>query len=259
MTKVVILSAGMGTRLRPYSENKPKSMVELFGVPMLIRQLNVIENYLDKKNISAVIGYKSECLNGVVENLFYNPRYNETNMVYSLFCAKDFMDDDLIICYGDIIYENYVFEKLLQSDGDVSVVVDTGFYDLWSMRSDNPVEDTESLKIDSDGNLLELGKKIYSMDEPQGQYIGLIKVSKNYINNFISFYEEKKLKADDCSKFENMYMTDFIQSIIDSGVKVSAVTINKGWIEVDTVEDLEVYENLYKSGDINKFIKLSNE
>jgi len=35
--------------------------------------------------------------------------------------------------------------------------------------------------------------------------------------------------------------------------------INKGWLEVDTVEDLEVYENLYKSGDINKFIKLSNE
>lgn len=256
MTKAIILSAGMGTRLRPYSENKPKSMVELFGVPMLIRQLNVIEKYLDKKNISAITGYKSKCLEGVVENLFHNPRYNETNMVCSLFCGQDFMNDDLIICYGDIVYEEYVFEKLLKSDGDVSVVVDTGFVDLWSIRSDNPVDDTESLKIDVDGNLIELGKKVSSMDEPQGQYIGLIKVSKNYIKKFIDFYERQKQEATDIKSFENMYMTDFIQSIIDSGVKVQAVKIDKGWIEVDTVEDLEVYEKLYKSSEINKFINI---
>ena len=76
-------------------------------------------------------------------------------MVSTLFNAKEFMDDDIIISYADIIYKKEVLEKLIASSADFSVVVDEAWKNLWSLRMENPLEDAETLKI-VDGNIVEL-------------------------------------------------------------------------------------------------------
>ena len=64
-------------------------------------------------------------------------------MVYSLFCAKSFMNEneDLIVTYGDIIFETKLLKKLINSKADISVIVDKSFLNLCNKIMDNPLED----------------------------------------------------------------------------------------------------------------------
>jgi choline kinase len=243
--KVIIVAAGQGTRLRPLTNDKPKCMVEYKNRSIIDYILDTISQ-CNIKDIAIVNGYKKEVLEKHLETkdikFFTNKDFDKTNMVSTLFCAKEFMDDDIIISYADIIYKKEVLEKLINSKDDFSVVVDKNWKELWSVRMENPLEDAETLKV-KDNKIIELGKKPNNYDEIEGQYIGLIKISKKVLSKVIKFYESlDKTKLYDDKDFDNMYMTSFIQMIIDSLINVNPMYINGGWLEIDSVEDLKVYE-----------------
>jgi len=242
--KMIILAAGKGTRLRPLTNDKPKCMVEYKDKPIIDYILEVAEK-CNIKNIAIVNGYKKGILEKHLKNknikFFTNKEYDKTNMVNTLFCAKEFMNDDLIISYADIIFKKEVLEKLIDSRYDFSVIVDKKWQELWSLRMENPLDDAETLKI-REGKIIELGKKPKSYKEIEGQYIGLIKISKNVLSKVVEFYESlDKHKLYDGKDFNNMYMTSFIQLIIDNLLDVKPVFIDGGWIEIDSVSDLEIY------------------
>jgi choline kinase len=193
--------------------------------------------------ITIVTGYKKEVLEKHLINekvtFHTNENYLKSNMVSTLFCAKDEMDEDIIISYADIIYSKEILDKLIRSDADLSVVVDIKWKELWVQRMENPLEDAETLKI-KNGNIVELGKKPKNYDDIEGQYIGLIKISKTAINKIITFYESLDRTAMyDGKDFDNMYMTSFIQNIIDNLMDVKPIYIEGGWIEIDSIEDLQ--------------------
>ena len=98
--KVIILAAGQGTRLRPYTNNKPKCMVELKGKPLLHHQLDAIkQSGIDSKNIALVGGYLQERLDAPLIQQYRNDLYDQTNMVATLFSALEFMTpgEDLLL------------------------------------------------------------------------------------------------------------------------------------------------------------------
>jgi L-glutamine-phosphate cytidylyltransferase len=242
--KMIMVAAGQGTRLRPLTNDKPKCMVEYNGKPIINYILDVAET-CDIKNIAIVNGYKKNILEGHLKDkkctFFTNHKFDRSNMVSTLFSAKDFMDDDIIISYADIIYRAEILEKLMTSDGDFNVVVDRDWKELWSLRMENPLEDAETLKIHN-GNIVEIGKKPKSYDDIEAQYIGLIKISKSTMARVTAFYESlDKDKLYDGQAYDNMYMTSLIQMIIDNLVDVKPVFINGGWIEIDSVEDIMAY------------------
>ena len=104
----------------------------------------------------------------------------------------------------------------------------------------------ESMIIDEQGYITELGKKVTDKEEIHSQYIGLIKISKSVIRSIREFYYSlDRNKLYDGKDFNNMYMTSFIQQIIDNLQSLKALRINGGWLEIDSVEDLRAYENLY--------------
>lgn len=246
--KVIILAAGQGTRLRPHTDTKPKCMVELKGKALLHHQLEVLEQCdVKKQDIALAAGYLQEALVAPGIKQYRNEQYATTNMVSTLFAAEDFMQagEDLIISYGDIVYKPEVFEKLLVAEGDLVVAADLYWYDLWKLRMENPLDDAETFKMTEDGKVMELGKKPQTRDDAQAQYIGLIKIAGNKVADFIQYYHamDKTAKYDG-KNFNNMYMTSLIQHIIDAGWDVRAALINRGWLEVDSVEDLEAYESL---------------
>lgn len=240
--KMIILAAGQGTRLRPYTDERPKCMVEYNEKPIIDYILEAAKG-CGLKEIAVVNGYKKEVLEAYLKDqgctFFTNNAYDRTNMVSTLFSAKEYMDDDLIISYADIIYKKEILEQLIASTEEFSVVVDKDWKELWSMRMENPLDDAETLKL-HDGNIIELGKKPKSYDEIEGQYIGLIKISKNRLKTIIDYYDSlDKTCLYDVKDYDNMYMTSFIQMVIDNLMDVKPVFIHGGWVEIDTVDDLK--------------------
>ncbi|EPJ48870.1 MAG: nucleotidyl transferase [Osedax symbiont Rs2] len=259
MTRALILAAGQGTRLRPLTNDKPKCLVPLLGKTLLSRQIQT----LDQAGITDILiatGYQAKKIEKLGYPTSYNPRYSTTNMVESLFTAIDFISQggDLVIGYGDIVYQPENLAALLACDNDIALMIDAKWRDLWALRIENPLDDAETLLINSEGFVTELGKKPDNYEQIQGQYTGLIKIRSDKIDDFVSFYRELNRKVEyDHKDFDNMYMTSFLQLLIDAGWQAKAVVVNSGWLEGDTVEDLMQYENMSKAGQLGKFYKVS--
>lgn len=259
--RAIILAAGQGTRLRPITDHVPKCLVELEGVSLLERQVRTLRS-AGIMDITVVGGYRADQLIERGYNVIVNENFATTNMVATLFCAREAMrgDSDLIISYGDIVYERRVLDALCACTAEVCVVVDVEWRWYWELRFDNPLEDAETLKLARDGRILELGKRPRSYDEVKGQYIGLIKVRKDMIDRLIELYEGMDRRATyDGKTFDNMYMTSFLQHLIHQGWDVRSVPVRNGWLEVDRVADLHLYTELIGRGELGQIFKLADE
>lgn len=240
---MIILAAGEGKRLRPLTNDIPKCMVKYNQKPIIEHIINSAYD-CGLSNLSIVTGYKSEVLVEYLKNknikFFHNNNFRSTNMVTTLFNAKEFMDDDLIISYSDIVYDKHILKELINSKNKISLVVDLKWRELWQRRMENPLSDAETLKI-KNGLIIELGKKPKSYLEIEGQYIGLIKISKEMIKDIILHYENLDTNAIyDGESFDNMYMTSFIQSLINNSFNFNPLFINGGWLEIDSINDLKL-------------------
>ena len=256
--KVIILAAGSGNRLKPYTNDKPKCMVELLGKPILQYQVETL-NALGLDDILIVGGYHIEKIKGFKFKIIKNEQYDCTNMVSSLFCAEDFINqnEDLIISYSDIIFEKEVLKNLLKSNAPIAISVDKNWSNLWQTRMENPLDDAETLKIKDEIYVRELGKKPKNIQEIEGQYMGLIKIRSDFISEFCNTWHSlDKKDTYDGQDFKNMYMTSFLQVFINRGIKVEAAFTNGGWLEIDTKDDLELYHNLHENNKLDMFIKL---
>lgn len=260
MTRVLILAAGSGKRLRPLTKNKPKILVSLFGKSILQRQLELFKS-CKIKDIAIVSGYKSNLLKKFKIINFQNKNYDNTNMVVSLFSAMSFLkkktSEDLIITYGDIIYEKKNLLKVMNEKNDICIMIDKHWLNYWKLRFKNPLSDAESLILDSKNFIKEVGKKTNDYKNINGQYTGLIKVKGKMINKLIKFYKKlDKKKFYDGKNFQNMYLTSFIQLLIKDNFKIKAVLVKNGWLEIDSIQDLNLYKRLYSKNKLDKFCKL---
>lgn len=263
---VIILAAGQGTRLRPFTDDLPKCLVPFLGKSLLERQLGVLKQ-ANQQHIHIITGYCAEKIETLSTTLRFttsrNPRFAETNMVETLFSGlkhwSENHQEDLIIAYGDIIYTLENLNALLAcQDTPIALMIDRQWKDLWSLRLENPLDDAETLKVNTEGYITELGKKPNDYNDIQGQYTGLIKIRQDKIADFVTFYQQLDRSAlYDGKPFDHMYMTSFLQQLIDAGWKTRAAWVNNGWLEVDSVSDLEQYETLFHQGKLNALFPLS--
>lgn len=254
--KVIILAAGQGTRLRPMTDNCPKCMVKVNGTSIIERQLATMYSCgIKQEDITVIAGYKNEVLKAALKGtsiqVIVNEEYETTNMVCSLMCARNLMEqeEDILVSYGDIIYSKEVLKKILDSLENISVVVDDGWYEYWSRRNENPLDDAETLMFDAEDYLTEIGQKTTELAKVQSQYIGLMRFKENGLKAILDVCKEAKertatgisLWRTDRS-YAKMYMTDLLQGLIDEGHKLRALHINRGWFEIDDVDDLKLVE-----------------
>ena len=263
--KAIILAAGEGKRLRPLTENIPKCMVKLFGKSILERQVNLFKN-CGINEICVVRGYNKEKINISDLKYYFNKKFDITNMVETLFCAKNEFNESIIISYGDIIYERKILDKLIKSNEDFSVIIDRNWEKLWKIRFENPLDDAESLKIDNRGYISDIGQNTKNVEDIEGQFIGLIKIQGDGLKILKSSYEKFREQAIKENKnplnpnvsFEKSYMTDFLQGLIKDNHKLTPVFVNNGWLELDSMKDYEIYNKMFKNKKILEFIDLED-
>lgn len=238
--KAIILTAGEGTRLRPYTLDRPKCLVEADGRSLLDRQMEVLTAG-GVSDIVLIKGYLADRWERPGTRAYLNPLYASTNMVSTLFCAREEFGEEAIISYGDIVYSPVALRKLLQSTADISVVIDRGWEAYWRERSPDPLSDAETLKIGADGCIAEIGQKPKSFAEIEGQYIGLMKFSPRGFAALAEVFDGARLTGSLAGKSpEKLFMTDVLQELIKAGKGLHPVFIDGGWVEVDTVEDLNL-------------------
>ena len=227
--KVIILAAGQGTRLRPLTDHCPKCMVEVNGKSIIERQLDTMHSCgIEDKDITIVAGYRNDVLKEKFKDtevkFIVNKEYETTNMVCSLMCARNLMEteDDILISYGDIIYNKEVLEKILKTEEDMSVVVDDGWYEYWSARCENPLDDAETLMFDRNDYLTEIGQKTSDLNKVQSQYIGLMRFKGAGLQAVLDLSAEAERRSESGqalwrteSTYAIMYMTDLLQGLID--------------------------------------------
>lgn len=246
----IILAAGEGTRLRPFTIDRPKCLVELDGQALLDHQLNALSR-CGVDDVTVVTGYRSDKIEARGLRTIHNPAYDRSNMVASLMCAADLLDggDDVLISYADIVYEPRIVEALIKCSVSFCTAVDLDWLRLWSLRHTDPLEDAETLKVDQGACIVELGKKPNSLEEIQAQYMGLIKLAASFCPTVVAFYDNLDPTGPyDGKDRANMYMTSFLQALVNAGYSLQSVPIRGGWLEVDSVEDLLHYRSLAEAG-----------
>jgi phosphoenolpyruvate phosphomutase len=242
--KAIIIAAGPGKRLLPLTENKPKCMLDVGGKTILERTMETLRA-CGVNEIVVIRGWQKDKINYPGVKYYYNDNYMNNNILASLFYAKDEMDDDVIVTYSDILFDKEVVEKLLQSGSDISIIIDTGWVKRYDGRTKHPLSEAEKVLIEN-GKVIKIGK-IMELKDPTtayGEFIGLAKFSKkgakilreNYERLAETFAGKPFQKA---SVFENAYLTDMIQELIDRGHTVRNVDINGNWFEIDTDQDFE--------------------
>lgn len=237
--KAIILAAGRGSRMKALTNNKPKCLINFKGKPLIEWQISALRE-AGINEIAIVTGYKKEMLKCYMLNEFYNPKWAETQMVSSLMCASEWLENDIcIVSYSDIFYESKAVNLLGSSKAFLTITYDADWLNLWSRRFGDPLLDAESFKLDDKGGLREIGFRPDDISHIQGQYMGLLRFTPN------AWFEAKRIYAclDTINK-ASIHLTGMLQKIIEEErIEIQAVKYNGKWGEIDSQRDLEIYIN----------------
>lgn len=239
--KAIILAAGRGSRMGDKTNDIPKCLTQLCGKTLLTRQIEALKQ-AGVEEIGIVRGYMAEKIRVGGMKYFENTGWNETNMLMSLCCAEEWLKSDAcIVSYSDIVYADKVISLLTGCGKNIAITYSTNWLDLWKKRFEQPLSDAETFKIDKNHYITEIGSKARSLDEIEGQYMGLLKFTpagwrevKNYLNTL------------EPSKINKMDMTSLLSGLIKSGTGIYAAAYGGLWLEVDNENDLKLYEADYK-------------
>ncbi|TGD72527.1 phosphocholine cytidylyltransferase family protein [Mangrovimicrobium sediminis] len=236
--KAIILAAGRGSRMRDLTDERPKCLLEVRGRALLDWQLNALwEAGIDE--IGIVTGYRRELLAGRGLTEFHNARWAQTNMVSSLECARDWLESGpCIVSYADIFFDASAPRALLASEADIAITYDRHWLQQWAQRFEDPLADAETFRLKPDGSLAEIGNTPRSVDEVQGQYMGLLRFTP------AGWAEVQRIRAAlPQVERDAMHMTGTLQRVLEAGrVPVGVVEYSGEWGEVDSPEDLGLFQ-----------------
>lgn len=221
--RAIILAAGMGTRLRPLTDNIPKSLVKVLGEPMAERQIK----FLKEKGIEDIIvvtGYLSEKFEYLKEKygvkLIHNDKYDLYNNVYTMYLVRDYLEDAYVTEADVYMVRNY-FEESPKTSTYFSGIKED-FLKEWKVKFDE-------------------NNKVYTLEVGPGT---------DYIMSGVSYWSKedgalikKQLeKVIEGGNFDNVYWDDVVSEVMrDLNVYIEKIASND-WFEIDSLEDLKKAE-----------------
>lgn len=232
--KVVILAAGIGKRLYPFTKKKPKSLIKINGKSIFERIIDTcLENYLD--DFIVVTGYHSEMIitegekfkktKKISIQFINNPLFNNTNTSYSLSLGISDVTESFIIINGDNIFESMILTNLLNNKR-TSIVIDN-----------IKIIDEESFKVILiDNKIVEIGKNL-KISEASGEFIGISLIKSEDLILFKAML--KKIISKNPNEYYDIVFKE-LNLIKDIGI---SFTNGLQWTEIDFIKDIhKAYE-----------------
>ena len=241
--QAIILAAGMGKRLKELTSNATKCMVEVNCEMMIHKTLMHLEK-LNLNKIVLVVGYEGQQLMDYVNSLglktpveyVVNDVYDKTNNIYSLYLAKEYLlQDDTLLLESDLVYEEAVIRKLVDTPYPSLVLVDK--FESWM--------DGTCITVDEDDNITSfVSKREFDFTKTDEYYktVNLYKFSKNFSEKYYVPFLEAYCNAMGL----NEYYEQVLKVITFLGdLEIKAVKLNgEKWYEIDDVQDLDIAESL---------------
>ena len=186
-----------------------------------------------------------------IENVRYikDHHYNEHDILGSLLEAKDFLKNDVLVLYSDIIFESKILRQILDSKGDVSIAIDMAWEKMYEGRMEHPKYEAENVQLNKAKKIIKIEKNIKNKNNDVGEFLGIIKFSPYGSGLFVKQYEEL-IKThvgtfQQAPSVSKAYLTDMIQELVDSKIDVEPVIISGKWYEIDTAQDLERAQKIF--------------
>ncbi len=227
--RAIILAAGRGWRLKPYTEITPKCLVEIGGKTLLRRYLDALAE-LGAPEAILVLGHLkeqviAEAARGPAEvevRIVVNEQFTRGNIL-SLWCARHEFDEDIVIMDGDVLFPRELLARLLASPDANAIAVDEGFQDTGE----------EQKVICEDGWVVEVSKKIGGDPRVQGEEVGMLRLSVEAAEVLRGILEEFIETGKDSVEYE--------EALRELAAEVPIGVVEVGdlpWIEIDFEEDL---------------------
>lgn len=172
--KAVVLAAGIGTRLRPITDHKPKCLVGVAGAPILEHQLRALLAVREVDEVTVVAGYRAEMvaahlrgLNDPRVRLLENQEFGTTNNMYSLYLAREALAGETILVNGDVVFDPSIVRDLVGAEARNLIAADRGAY----------LEESMKIRVDSNGRVVDISKQIAG-DAAYGSSIDLYRFTE---------------------------------------------------------------------------------
>ncbi len=254
-TTVIIIAAGRGTRLAPYTNNKPKCLVSIGEFTILDWQLRTFAAH-DIKNFVIICGYQQQAIKehckSYTQNIIFinNDDYANNNILTSLLYAIDHIKDDILITYSDLFITTDVLSSLLNSPADIALSVDKNFIKIYEGRTDHPLSEAEVCAVTDTLKIQTIGKRSLPPEQAWGEFIGLLHLTSN--GSAIVQRTCKDIQKNTAPNapfiraktFNQAYLTDMFQHMINQGIDIYAAPLLGYWREIDTVQDKQRTEQL---------------
>jgi choline kinase len=241
--RAIIIGAGRGIRLMPTTADSPKCFAEVGGRRILDWAVEAFRHN-GVEDIAFIGGYQIDKVRAAYPQLTFrhNDRWEQNNILASLFYAEDLMDDAFICSYSDILFRPSVIEGLLASRGDMALSVDTAWLERYGTRSEHPSDDAEKVTV-RDGVVTRIDREIPER-EAYGEYTGIARFSKAGARELRDFYAGSRDKHGpgmfrDGRTFEKAYLIQLFQEMIEAGAQFQHVDTPGGYIEIDTQQDYD--------------------
>jgi phosphoenolpyruvate phosphomutase len=238
----IVMAATRGDELRELTAEKPKTMIEVHGRPILHR---LVEQFRKERvrNVTVVRGYGKDHVHAPDVRFVDNDEFESTGELATLATASGSLRGPLVISFGDILFRRYILSSLLDTDDDIAIAVDAawsrrngdrlGFQDL--VRASHP----HTLNYRTESVWLEEIAPDLSTEAVSGEWIGLMKTSGKGSALLLEAINELKERED----FRSLHLHHLFTRLIAKGVRVRVVYIAGHWLDVDNLEDLALAQS----------------
>ena len=249
--KAIFIAAGEGSRLENLTKDLPKPLVEINGKSIIERQIELLR----KNNVNDIIvvtGYKKEKFTFKNIKYIHNPNFREQEQTGSLMAARSKIVGDVLIMFGDILFEETILQQMLNSKCDIVIAIDKDWEKSYEERPDNPKSEADKVLIKDDKVIRISAKniKINNNDNDVGELLGLMKLSPKGSKILIEQYEKLENshvgKFHDAPSFKKAKFVDILQELLSLGIIITPVSIMGKWCEIDTKHDLEIAKKIFK-------------
>lgn len=233
----IILAAGLGSRLAPSTDGRPKCLLPLHGRSILEWQLVLLEG-CGIENITIIVGYRAESIRAVAGTraaYATYPLFAHTNNLHTLQACGHTLAGDVVILFADVLIERAALERCLASPGDFVLLVDTA----------RRLPDTMRVRL-VDGLVKDIGAHV-SVEEGQGNFVGIAKFSARGAARLRGELDRMVREGG----FEAAYYTEALPRLAAQGERISIREIGaERWREIDHEADyrLALAERFYVTG-----------